>query len=68
MANVSPAGVKTDSVCGNSSVDNAECYLPPYPGFIMGGASSLVPSMCFASVEMKLMYSKSIDFRHVVGG
>lgn len=28
-------GVKTDAICGNSTVNNADCFLPPYPPFII---------------------------------
>ena len=32
--------MKTDAICGNSTVNNADCFLPPYPPFITNPASS----------------------------
>ena len=52
MAAASPQGVKTDAVCGNSSFNNADCYLPPYPDFVHIGGVVGVPSTCKNSIEM----------------
>lgn len=36
--------VKIDTVCGNSTVNNADCFISPYPSFIVNSASASAPS------------------------
>ena len=65
MATASPAGVKTNALCGKSGVNNAEFYLPPYPNFVNGRGVAIVPSTCKNSGQIELKCSKAIDPSHV---
>jgi len=59
LAGVPPVGVKTDAICGNSTVNNADCFLPPYPPFIVNPNTSTTTTTTSTSTSASTSSSTS---------